>query len=437
MKRNIRRRIVNIITNLRFSIILLLLIAAVTMIGTVIEQEKSLDFYQNNYPITQPVFGFLSWKVIVFFGIDHLYSNVWFYSLMLLFASSLLACTFSTQFPLLKVARTWKFLNTINQFNKLPLNISINKLLNKSRCTLSLNKKGYFVFQQKYNYYAYKGLVGRVSPIFVHFSLICILIGAVVSSFTGFVVQEVVPQGEYFHVQNLISAGNLSYTPQNLLGKVDDFRIAYNENGSINQFFSTLSIQNSKGDLVKQDTIYVNKPLKYQGTSIYQTDWNINGIQISVDDIRLQLSALPNFAGDEKSSWITSFRVGQDPLDTYFFVIRGLGGEVDVYTNDFSFLFTEKVGSSFMLKGLKIQIVKVIASTGLQIKSDPGIPIVYIGFFFLILSTFLSYLTYSQIWLQPIDGQTNFGGTSNRDVVNFEEEFYLLFNSSSKKEKSL
>jgi cytochrome c biogenesis protein len=46
-----------------------------------------------------------------------------------------------------------------------------------------------------------------------------------------------------------------------------------------------------------------------------------------------------------------------------------------------------------------ITLLEIISSTGLQIKTDPGIPIIYLGFFFLMLSTLISYITYSQIWI--------------------------------------
>nr|YP_010337830.1 c-type cytochrome biogenensis protein [Sahlingia subintegra]UNJ17415.1 c-type cytochrome biogenensis protein [Sahlingia subintegra] len=436
MKQNIRRRFLNLMTNLRFSIILLLIIASVTVIGTVIEQDKALEFYQNNYPIDNPVFGFLSWKIILLFGIDHIYSNFWFYCLMLIFSFSLLACTFSTQLPLLKVARTWKFLTKKYQFSKLSLSLVANKVLNLSQCTLALNKKGYFVFQKQNTFYAYKGLIGRISPIFVHFSLICILFGAVISASTGFIVQEVVPQGEYFHVQNLVSAGNFSVINQELLGKVEKFKISYNNDGSINQFFSTLSLRDLKGNLIKRETIYVNKPLHYDGMSIYQTDWNITGLKLSVNNRVLQLSTVPNVSKDQKNLWTVFFRTGSKPFSQYVFVIRDLRGGIDVYTNDLTYLFSQKIHVPFFLDGLEINFMEVISSTGLQIKSDPGIPIVYIGFFFLMLSSFLSYLNYSQIWIQSFENTTMLGGNSNRDVVNFEEEFYLLSKAFNRKEKS-
>lgn len=436
MKRNVRRRVLNLITNLRFSIILLLTIASVTIIGTVVEQDQSLQFYQDNYPIDHPILGFLSWKVILFLGIDHLYTNWWFYSLMFCFCCSLLACTFSTQLPLLKVARTWKFLTRKDQFSQLSLSLITPSCLGRSECTLSLNKRGYFVFQQKNTLYAYKGLLGRISPIFVHLSLILILFGAIVSASTGFIVQEVVPKGEYFHVQNLISSGNFSFISQDFLGKVDDFRISYNDNGSVKQFFSTLSIQDVKGNLLKKETIYVNKPLRYNEISIYQTDWNITGLKVIVDDKQLQLGATSNL--NQKGVWITPFNVGKSPSDKYFLVSRDLNGEIDVYNENLVFLSTQKLGVPFLLGEFNVNIIDIICSTGLQIKSDPGIPVVYMGFFFLMLSSFLSYITYSQIWFTLLHNSTVFGGTSNRDVVSFEEEFYSLSTSFlQNNEKSL
>lgn len=437
MKRKIYRRILQLITNLRFSIFLLLFIAIITIIGTVIEQDKALEFYQSNYPVSRPILGFLSWKIIIVLGIDHLYTNIWFYSLLLLFSCSLLACTFSTQLPLLKVARTWKFLTKKMQFARLPLNLTPRRILHYSKCVLSLNKRGYFVFHQKNNIYAYKGLIGRISPIFVHVSLICILFGAVVSSCFGFVIQEIVPQGEYFHIQNLVSAGNLSFASQDLVGKVENFRISYNEDGSINQFFSTLSLQNLDGNVVKQDTIYVNKPLKYKGNAIYQTDWNITGVKLSVGNKSMQLSAFPNSSSNQKTVWIAPFTTGSNLENNYFFVIRDLKGDIDVYSRDFIFVSTQKIARPFLLDGLDLNFSNVIASTGLQIKSDPGIPIVYFGFFFLMLSSFLSYSTYSQVWFTLLIDTTIFGGSSNRDVVSFEEEFYLMSNDFYKDEKSL
>jgi len=47
------------IADLRFAIFILLMIAALSVIGTVIEQDQSIETYKLNYPLTNRVFGFL------------------------------------------------------------------------------------------------------------------------------------------------------------------------------------------------------------------------------------------------------------------------------------------------------------------------------------------------------------------------------------------
>jgi cytochrome c biogenesis protein len=68
--------------------------------------------------------------------------------------------------------------------------------------------------------------------------------------------------------------------------------------------------------------------------------------------------------------------------------------------------------------------LEIISSTGLQIKTDLGIPIIYTGFFLLMLSTLVSYITYSQIWIIEKQNKLFIGGTTNRAIFDFELEFF-------------
>ena len=70
-----------------------------------------------------------------------------------------------------------------------------------------------------------------------------------------------------------------------------------------------------------------------------------------------------------------------------------------------------------------LTLLEIITSTGLQIKTDPGIPIIYSGFFFLMLSTLISYITYSQVWIIKTNKQIFIGGNTNRATFDFELEF--------------
>jgi len=77
------------------------------------------------------------------------------------------------------------------------------------------------LFQQKNLLYCYKGLIGRIAPIFVHFSMILVLFGTLIGSFGGFKAQEIVPKTENFHIQNVFNNGPLTEVP-NFSGRIND-----------------------------------------------------------------------------------------------------------------------------------------------------------------------------------------------------------------------
>ena len=123
-----RQKIFRLFADLRFSIFTLLLISGCSIVGTVIEQDQSIEMYKINYPLTNPVFGFLSWDRILYFGLDHVYKTWWFLFLIFLFGCSLVLCSFLQQLPSLKVARRCQFFRTNRAFyklNKSKLNLAI------------------------------------------------------------------------------------------------------------------------------------------------------------------------------------------------------------------------------------------------------------------------------------------------------------------------
>lgn len=57
---------------------------------------------------------------------------------------------------------------------------------------------------------------------------------------------------------------------------------------------------------------------------------------------------------------------------------------------------------------------------------DPGIPLIYSGFGFLMVSTLISYITYSQIWIVREQRKIFIGGNTTRAILDFELEFFQL-----------
>lgn len=84
----------------------LFLLAGLSAIGTIIEQNKPLQFYQSAYPDgPNKVLGFLTYNWIFALQWDHIYTSNYFLGLMALLGASLAACTSTRQLPMVKVAR--------------------------------------------------------------------------------------------------------------------------------------------------------------------------------------------------------------------------------------------------------------------------------------------------------------------------------------------
>jgi cytochrome c biogenesis protein len=80
----------------------------------------------------------------------------------------------------------------------------------------------------------------------------------------------------------------------------------------------------------------------------------------------------------------------------------------------------------FLEPNKSIQLLEFLTSTGLQIKTDPGIRIVFLAFFLLMVSTYTSFISYSQIWGVDTNSVLTLAGTSNRAILFFQEEFRKL-----------
>ncbi len=422
-------KLIYLLGNLRLAIILLLCIALISSLGTIIEQEKTISFYETNYPISTPIAGFINSDFILFFGLDHIYTANWFLILLFLFGGSLLSCTLSRQIPSLKLARLWKFFKRENSTTKMGISFSLSNG-SLSQFSYLLRQRQYNVIQQGPYVYAYKGLVGKIGPILVHLSIICILIGSILGSLTGFMLQELIPKKELFHLQNVISSGPLSYIPQNFEGYIRDFNIAYNDQGMVDQFYSEIDILDNDLRLKKEKTIFVNEPLRYSGVTFYQTDWSIVSLKFTLNNKEDLEIILKEIGGESNSRfWIGSLESKGD--GKVLVVLQDLTGKYLLYDSEKRLLGQSEIGHKLFFSGNELRLNKILPSTGLQIKSDPGIPLVYIGFFFLIFSVLLSYTSYFQIWVVKKQDKVYVYGDTNRAIY-FFENFELLFSHKLK-----
>lgn len=432
-KQYFQRDLLPLLADLRLAIVLLLAIAIFSISGTVIEQGQSTAFYQANYPEHPALFGFLSWKVILILGFDHVYRTWWFLALLILFGASLTACTFTRQFPALTAARRWTFYQQPRQFQKLALSAELDAG-SLDRLIPLLKQKRYRVFQEGDRLYARKGIAGRIGPIVVHASMLLVLGGAIFGAMTGFFAQEMVPSGQTFEVRNIFDAGPWAEAqiPKDWSVRVNRFWIDYTPEGTIDQFYSDLSVLDQAGQEVKRKTIHVNEPLRYRGVTLYQADWGIAAVRVKLNNspvLQLPMGQLDT-AGQGRI-WGTWIPTRPDLSAGVSVLAKDLQGTLLIYDTEGQLVSTVREGMSTDVNGVTLAIAEIVGSTGLQIKADPGIPYVYAGFGLLMLGVIMSYVSHSQVWALQQGDRFYVGGRTNRAQVVFERELMEILDAVS------
>nr|AIA61281.1 c-type cytochrome biogenensis protein [Cyanidiaceae sp. MX-AZ01] len=257
---------------LEVAIALLLMIAFVSVIGTLIPQDQSAQFYQTQYSLG---------NFILLCQLDHVYHSVLYMSLLVLLSISLLGCTLKVQIP------SWKFLRIKTKWHSIPAQV-----------------------QQANKWHEFEK--NQIAPMAIHISMITMMIASMWDALGGFVTQELIPVSEMSHIQNVISAGPLSRISQQLNLRVNKFEIYYDQKGFVKQFTSDVEILDNNGVSQWHDRISVNHPGKYQQLWIYQTDWKWQAVRLKVNDDMYECAIVQNGNGgfckwDQKLIWFPQY----------------------------------------------------------------------------------------------------------------------------------
>ncbi len=412
---------INILKNLKFSIFILFLIAFISSLGSIIEQDQDQSFYELTYASKNAVYGFLNGKLILLLQLDHLYQSWYFNSLLILLVLSLTLCSFYNQWPLLKNSRKFFFNLRLKNFqNKKEFFKKQNIPFEKEDFLLKTQKLNYYLYQNQNYIYGYKALIGRISPIFVHLSLIILLLASLFSAFENLKAEEILAKGEIAHFQNLLKVGKLTSLPKINI-RINDFWANY-ENQKIKQFYSNISLLDNAAKEKDNKTISVNQPLTYKSFNFYQSDWDFKGIRI-LDKIKEKSLEYPLFPLSKKEKiWISWINTKDEMQKQYIFIVDELRNTFFVYDEKGKFLKEEEINRSLFSK---FQVIDFIKRTGLLIKYDPTIPVIYLSFAFLILSTFLSFLPYQRLCVFTYQANiVFFSFSSNRNI--FQQNILAL-----------
>ena len=411
------------ISSIKFAISLLIFIAISSSIGTFIPQEKGLQEYFDLYNAT-PFLGFLNGEKILKLQLNHIYTSLWFLFSLFLLCVSLALSSFRKQIPTLKSSLKWVDYKNKEKFDQLELSCKWDTNENDQliiKANEILKKKGWNIFMNGNRISARKGVLGRFGPILVHFGIIILLIGSTYGNFSRHSLEKFLVPNQSIDLIN-------DKTNKKLSLKLNNFFIDREENGVPKQFISNVEIFSDNSSDSFQKETSVNHPIRYKGITIYQADWAITNLVLKIDNIayQLQLKPVPEI-GDQ--IWGVVIELGEKIKKNYLLTINNEYGPIKIFdTDNFSETDIYLNKESTEINSSQIEFIQAIPSSGLIIKNDPSVPIIYSSFILIIFGASLSLIPTKRLWILNDKDSKSFymGGLCNKNLSGFETEFINL-----------
>ena len=419
-------RVVGWISDLRVAIVLLLVIAITSGVGTAIPQREPADLYHRLYD-PQPWLGLLNGDGVLALQLDHVYSSGWFLGLLAWLALALLLCSWRRQWPALHAALRWIDYSTPRQLSK--LSVAETFTTDTPKASLDqlaglLQRQGWQIQRHDDRLAARKGLLGRVGPLLVHAGMVVLMLGAAWGALGGQRAEQYLAPGRSLELMDSRGSSQLTLA-------LDHFSIQRDPAGRPEQFTSQLRIlegDGSGGSLLKQAEISVNHPLRFQGVTLYQADWALATISLQLGKSPLLELPLQSFPQLGEQIWGIVLPTRPDGSEPVLLSLGSEQGPVEIYGADgISLARLAPGGAAVEVKGLPIRVESVLPASGILLKRDPGVPLVYAGFAIALAGGGLSLLATRQLWAiaeQPAGqaGQLHVAGLCNRNLTGFAAE---------------
>jgi len=425
------------ISDLRLAIALLLVIAIASGIGTAIPQREPQQLYHQLYDQT-PWLGLLRGDAVLSLQLDHVYSSGWFLALLAWLALSLLLCSWRRQWPALRAALRWIDYRSPRQLSKLSLAETVG--CSDAEASLDgleqrLRKQGWQIRRQEQRLAARKGLAGRLGPLLVHAGLVVLMLGAAWGALGGRRAEQFLAPGRTLELMDSRGRSELTLA-------LDSFAVERDPAGRPEQFRSSLRIlaggaatpeeesaeaPGSGGNLLREAEISVNHPLRFRGVTFYQADWSLAAISVQLGRSPVLQVPLQPFPQLGEQVWGVVLPTRPDGSQPVLLSLASEQGPVDIYGAAGTLVGSLAVGGpAQVVNDLPIRVESVLPASGILLKRDPGVPLVYAGFAIALVGGGLSLLATRQIWAIAEPGRLHLAGLCNRNLTALSRELPQL-----------
>ncbi len=450
--------------SIRLTIILMLALAATSIIGTLIPQNKSPMEYLQAFG----EFRFRLYNLLDFFD---MYRSWWFRLLIVLLALNIIICSIDRLSALSKIlfVKNPKF--KPSRFRRVK-----NKIVFESRRTPAdlekhyrgIVKRGFTFFKSGpvdngFYLYAEKWRWTRFGVYVVHLSVVMLLIGSLVGSIMGFEGFVNIPEQESTDRIFLRNSSQPYQLPFEV--RCEDFDVSFYDNGAPKEFRSHLVIIENGKTVVEKDII-VNDPLRYRGINFFQSSYGkldpqhdhaaeaqppeeidlrvidkVSGVAHTFKTRVGERQVIPDGRGEFTiREYQPNLMFGDQNIGAGLQVevaIPGQAPQTIMLPLHFPNFDRMRDGALFFtVTGQKQRKFSPTPAaeryyTGLQVTKDPGVPIVYAGFITMLIGFVITFFMSHQmiaveITAQGTGSQVMLSGISHRNRLGMDRKVARL-----------
>lgn len=443
-------------SSVRLTIVLLILLAVASIIGTLIpqaSQRESAEFAMRLSPELLRVFSMLD--------LFDMYHSLWFRSLIGCLCLNLIVCSIN-RFPgAWHLFRAQVRPDRERPFEDLPPE---QHFLTKGDVSRVSDQVGQFLkshYKKTHTktdkdrsfFYTEKGGYSRFGVYVVHTSVLLILVGALVGSFFGFEAFVNITEGDQIDTVSLRKGErDLSL---GFAVRCDKFSVDFYENQMPREYRSELTFIADGKESGKKELL-VNHPVQFRCVTFYQASYGqIPGKKVQLKIVKgnkadhaipveTEVEAEAKLPGNEGTFSVTGVKSNfMNTGPAVQITVRPLEGEKVLFWVFEGYeairkklpepmLMSPKFSPSafkpytFILEGLETAYY-----TGLQVNRDPGVPIVYLGFCMIIAGFMITFfLSHRRIWVRVLNEKKgvsiSVAGVASKNQVGLARELIRL-----------
>ena len=390
--------------SVKLTFVLLLLLAVVSIAGTVVPQNEAPQAYLTGYG--QTIGG-----LILAFGLNDAYHTPWFLFLLSALAANLVVCSLERLPGVIKIVRKDPALDA-KRFPRPEENFTlpqtpqdnlerIKPVLEKAVGATHSNED-----QGAFTLFAQKGAWTRFGVYVVHFSVLVIFAGAMAGKIWGFQGFMRITEGQTTSHLDTMSGKHMD------LGfalRLDKFTVTFYDNKMPKEYRSDVVFLKNNKPAMKA-AIRVNHPAQFDGVDFYQANYGetVDLVKVRITkDGKTAVTALPY------QKWADLPTGGQAGVMEYRNHIQmgsmyhGPLAQILYRANN-----TEQpqrisafaAGAKMPGRGsLKMEILdaKSRPYSGLSVKYDPGVWFIWVGCTLMVLGFFIAfYMSHRKVWIK-------------------------------------